>query len=102
MELTKWVKIRRQTFIKGELAEVDDVVQVDDKDFVQLTTGTKKAIPCDAPKAKKKIEPKLGLKTMTVPKLRDLLDKHNVDYDAKAKKNELVTLAELNIEPHEE
>ena len=60
------VKIIRQTFVKGELAEVGDVIEVDEKTFFVLVRETKKAVEVSKPKASKKIEP--DTEKMTSPR----------------------------------
>lgn len=63
------VKITRQTFIKGELAEIDDVIDVDEKDFFVLVRETKKAVEVIKSKPGKKVEPEP--KKMTPPDVED-------------------------------
>ena len=63
------VKITRQTFVKGELAEVGDVINVDEKDFFVLVRETKKAIEVNKSKPGKKIEPEP--EKMTPPKVEN-------------------------------
>ena len=88
------IEITRQTFVKGVLAEVGDILDVDEKTFFVLVKETRKAVEADPGIITKTPT----LKDMTVAKLKELLDKLEVDYDFKAKKCELVELVEENTE----
>lgn len=67
--MEKWVKITRQTFVKGELAEVGQVMPVDEKDFFTLTTGTKKAVAYVKPKTVKEVN--IEPEKMSPPKVEN-------------------------------
>lgn len=51
------IEITRQTFVKGNLAEVGDILDVDEKTFFVLVRETKKAIEVSKSKPGKKVEP---------------------------------------------
>jgi len=53
------VKITRQTFVKGELAEVGDVIDVDEKTYFALVKETRKAVEVSEPKPEKMVPPKV-------------------------------------------
>ena len=96
----KKIKITRNTVAGGKAVEVDDVLTVseditesDARYFTQIKKAVL-AVEVDPEETTKTPAPK----DMKVAELQELLDKLEVEYDAKALKKDLVALVEANTE----